>query len=152
MDRDEKLKFLMEQSIEFHKIFIDFRNRLLAGLLVVISAISYFLFTWVEIPENYSKTVYILVCSCGALCTLLLFFINIRTTNLVREIQNSTFLIENSFINGLNNENNKGNNEVIIGPYGSFVNENVQKSLIKKSKDIKKSELIIKEDNFLIVI
>ncbi len=52
MDKDDILKFMLEQSLALHKLFLEWRNKLLVCQIVIIYGIGYFLLTCFENPEN----------------------------------------------------------------------------------------------------
>ncbi len=94
MENDEKTKLLYEKSAELHKYLLDWRYKLLAGYFVIISAIGYFLITWIQIPANYTKCNYILICICGLFVPIFFALINYRLTKLIWKCQNKAYLHE----------------------------------------------------------
>jgi len=78
MEHDEKIKMVYEQIATSTRYFLDWRNKLLAGYIVIISALYYFILTWVSKPENFTLFLYILSCSAGVILTLFFFFLNLR--------------------------------------------------------------------------
>jgi hypothetical protein len=131
MDNDEKLKLLYENSSALHRYFLDWRYKLLAGYIVIISALGYFILTWIQKPEHYTALTYILTCSCGIIISLLFYFINHRITKLLWQCQNKAYLIEKD----LGFKANSSFQNTQIGIYGRFVTEGIRNDLDNGKED-----------------
>jgi hypothetical protein len=120
MEKDEKLKLIYESANQRHRYFLDWRYRLFAGYILIISAIGYFILTWIQKPENYSEVDYVLVCICGIIMTILFFFINQRITEILWRCQNIAYLIERDL--GFNRKND-------LGLYGVLLDTKIKNQL-----------------------
>ena len=123
----ERIKIIYEQNGLLHRYFLDWRYKLIAGYIVIVSAIGYFLITWLQKPENYSKLEYIILCSIGITVTIIFCFIHNRITELIWICQNTAYL----------NEKDLGNNNSIrSGIYGNLLSPKIRERL-DNNEDIK---------------
>ncbi len=125
MEKDEKIKLVYEQSSTLHRYFLNWRYSLIAGFIVIISAIGYFALTWVQKPENYSILIYILTCSCGIIITLVFALMNHRITRLIWNCQNKAYLNEKD----LGFKQNGDFDFTKLGLYGNLLNEKIREKL-----------------------
>ncbi|MEZ5082867.1 MAG: hypothetical protein R2750_05400 [Bacteroidales bacterium] len=125
MDSDEKLKLMFEQTAILHKYFLDWRYKLSAGYIAIISFLGYFILTWIQKPENFNTFTYISVSMAGIFVSILFCLINHRITKLIWKCQNKAYLIEKDlgftdcgqFINAK------------TGIYGRFLEVNIKDKL-----------------------
>lgn len=136
MDYDDKLKLIYENSASLHKYFLNWRYKLLVGYIIVVSAIGYFIFTWLQKPENFSVLNYIITCLCGMLITFFFFLINHRITRLLWKCQNEAYLIEKELGFHIKNENIYAKH----GVYGKILTEEIRKKIDDgNTEDLEKS-------------
>ena len=132
MDKDEKVKLVYEHSSSLHKYFLNWRYSLIAGFIVIISAIGYFAITWVQKPENFTILNYTLTCSCGIIITLVFALINHRITSLIWNCQNNAYFNEKDLGFKENNDNSYERSDykyTKLGLYGNLLNEKIRKKL-----------------------
>lgn len=94
-ENGEEIKIVYDQCGTMHRYFLDWRYKLLAGYVAIISAIGYFIFTWVQKPSNYSFTLYLFVCLIGVIISLIFALLSHRLTKLIWKCQNVAYLTEN---------------------------------------------------------
>ncbi len=94
MDQDEKLKFVYEQIVTSSRFFLDWRHKLLGGYIVIISALYYFILTWMSLPEHFTVFIYVLSCLVGILLSILFFLLNHRNNEIIWTYQNNGYMYE----------------------------------------------------------
>lgn len=127
MTTAEKLEKLYEKASHMHQYFLNWRYKILAGYIVITSAIGYFIFTWVLNPDNFSESRYIFTCLAGITVTIIFFFLNYRISELIWRCQNQAYLLEKDLL---------FNSEDVCKPemrgvYSTIVNAKVRERLDK---------------------
>jgi len=90
----DRNKLVYEQAGVEQRYFLDWRYKLIAGFIVIISSIGYFIITWLHKPENFSEGFYILTCSIGIIITIFFAFLNHRVTEILWKYKNVAYLYE----------------------------------------------------------
>ena len=94
MEQDEKLRMVYDQINTSTRYFLDWRNKLFVGYIVIISALYYFILTWVSKPENFTLFVYIISCFTGVIITVFFFLLNFRNNKVIWIYQNNGYMYE----------------------------------------------------------
>ena len=82
------------QATKLHRYFLDWRYKLFAGYIVIISAIGYFIITYLQKPENFTPFLYSFLCGIAIIVTIIFALLNYRITELIWRCQNVAYLCE----------------------------------------------------------
>ncbi|TAL44990.1 MAG: hypothetical protein EPN92_08060 [Chitinophagaceae bacterium] len=92
--RQENFKVVYEQIHNSIRYFLDWRHKLFVGYIVIISALYYFIITWLSQQEHYDPFIYKLSCGVGSGLSILFFFLNLRNNQVIWRYQNNGYMYE----------------------------------------------------------